>query len=199
MNDRIFKYEYLTEEARKILDTGEGYRDDTLFPARPELSRSKTNPVDVAITEIINCGKYEICDFLIIHYQSLLSRADYRLLTEIVESTKTYGYPETQPGKVLQLRRIIHKLTASCNFCLWLCSSPEDIYLQYLTGYIPRADKLDPGFADSCPDYRVKISLTKDEYIKAYVSKIPLPKDTVPLCDLGKDGILLAFEKPPKS
>ena len=41
-----------------------------------------------------------------------------------------------------------------------------DIYLQYLTGYIPHADKLDPGFADSCPDYRVKISLTKDEYIK---------------------------------
>ncbi len=195
MNERMYKYEYLTEQARLMLDVKKGYRDNTLFPPLPELTGDKTAPLNVVMTEIINCGKYEICDFLIIHYMNYLSRADYRLLTEIVAQTKANGYPDLSPEKRSQLHRIISKLTGKCNYCVWLCSTPDDIYEQYLTGYIPKADKIAPGYAASCPDYDKKISMTKSSYEAEYISEISIPNHAVPLCDLGREGMLLAFEK----
>ena len=193
MNKTGFKFEYLTDKAREILSCGKGYRDDTLFPKRNDLSGSRTDPYNVILTEIVNCGKYEICDFLIIHYQELLSHSDYRLLTNIVSQTKAAGYPSVNSNGILQLRRIIQKIIADRNYCVWLCSSPNDIYTQYLTGYIPKADRLDPGYASTCPDFEKKISLSRDDYIKSYVSEVPIPEDAIPVCDLGMDGILLVF------
>ena len=188
-----FKQEYLTENTARITTSKKCYRDNTLFPNRPELSGSKTDPYHVVLTEIINCGKYEICDFLIIQYSDYLSRADYRLLTRIVGETKQMGYPSPDVQLKLQLSRIIQKLIGDCNYCLWLCATPEDIYDYYLTTYIPKADKLEPGYAASCPDYDKKISLNREAYITKYVSEISLPEEIVPLCDLGREGALIAF------
>ena len=122
------KYEYLTEKARKIIDTGKGYRDNTLFPEISALKANKRDPIDVVTTEIMYCGKYEVCDFLINHYSSILSRSDYRLLTILVNEIKTTGFPIIDSDKNEQLRRVVNKLTRDLDYCLWLCASPDDIY-----------------------------------------------------------------------
>ncbi len=194
MNEMIFKYEYLTTEARKILDEHKGYRDDTLFPIRDDVAGEKTDPINVVVTEIINCGKYEICDFFINHYQDILSRADYRLLTGIVSQSKLSMYPALTGRQKEQLIGIIRKIIGDSNYCVWLCSSMDDIYEQYLIGYIPKADGIEPGYAKTCPDYQKKVSLPKEEYFAEYISEIDIPNNPVLLCDLGKDGILIAFD-----
>lgn len=186
---------YLTESTALMVSTRCGYRDNTLFPNHAELSGRKTDPYHVVLTEIINCGKYEICDFIIIHYSAYLTRSDYRLLTSIVNDCKSAGYPTDSSQVRAQLSRIIQKLIGDCNYCLWLCATPVDIYDCYLTSYIPKADRLCPGYAASCPDYDVKKSLSPEEYISFYVSKIQLPENIVPLCDLGREGALIAFCK----
>ncbi len=195
MNNRDFKYEYLTEKAKTILNTGKGYRDNTLFPEISALTTDKHNPIDVVVTEIMYCGKYEVCDFLINHYSDRLSRSDYRLLANLVYEIKTTGFPIIDYLKNEQLRRVVNKLTIDCNCCFWLCASPDDIYNHYVKEYIPKADKIQPGYADSCPDYKIKAALSIDEYKSRYVDEINIPAQNVLLCDMGIEGILIAFNQ----
>ncbi len=194
MREITYKPEYLTEQAVKILTQGRGYRDNTLFPAIQGLKRKKTDPTDVVLTEIFNCGKYEICDFFIIYYQSLLSRNDYRLLLQIVNEIRKNSYPEINSERCDAITRITGRITLDCDYCLWLCASPDDIYENYLHRYIKKANALNPGYADSCPNYHEKVKLNKEDYKRIYVSEILIPKRAVPLCDLGKDGMLIAFK-----
>ena len=189
------KYEYLTDKARAILDNRCGYRDNTLFPQIDELSTSRTNPLDVVTTEILYCGKYEICDFLINHYSEMLSRSDYRLLLNLVRQIKTTGFPIIDIDKKEQLSRVTNKLVGDMNYCLWLCAEPEDIYNYYIKEYIPKADKIQPGYADKCPDYKVKSELPFNDYKEKFVETIAIPKEAVVLCDLGISGSLIAFNK----
>ncbi|WP_026490595.1 hypothetical protein [Butyrivibrio sp. XPD2002] len=189
------EYKYLTEKARKILETGKGYRDNTLFPSINALTTSKYDPTSVVSTEIMYCGKYEICDFLINHYSALLSRSDYRLLTNLVYEIKTTGFPIIDLEKSEQLKRVVKKLTPDLNHCLWLCSSPDDIYNHYVKDYIPKADKIQPGYAASCPDFDIKASMTLEEYKTEYVSEVIIPSENVLLCDMGTAGALIAFCK----
>ncbi len=189
------EYKYLTEKARTILESGRGYRDNTLFPSISVLTTSKYEPTSVVSTEIMYCGKYEICDFFINHYSSLLSRSDYRLLTNLVYEIKTTGFPIIDLDKSKQLKRVVKKLTIDYDYCLWLCSSPDDIYNHYVKDYIPKADKIQPGYAASCPDFDIKASLSLEEYRKRYVEEIIIPSENVLLCDMGTAGILIAFKK----
>ncbi|WP_155831437.1 hypothetical protein [Butyrivibrio sp. LC3010] len=196
MMERPYKYEYLTKNAKMIIDSGTGYRDDTLFPRITALTTDKHNPIDVVTTEIMYCGKYEVCDFLINHYSALLSRSDYRLLASLVNEIKTTGFPIMDIDKHDQLKRVASKLTTNCNYCLWLCSSPDDIYNHYLKTYIPKADSLQKGYASTCPDYDIKSSLSLEEYKSRYVSTINIPAENIVLCDMGIEGILVAFNSP---
>ena len=189
------KYEYLTDKAKAILDNRIGYRDKTLFPRINELDMNMRDPLDVMTTEILYCGKYEACDFIINHYVDILSRGDYRLLTNLVYQIKTTGFPIIDPLKKEQLRRVINKLTGDCNYCLWLCESPKDIYDFYIKDYIPRADKIEPGYAAKCPEFDIKASLSEEEYIERYVEETRLPGENVILCDMGVSGSLIAFRK----
>ena len=188
------KYEYLTDKARAILDNRCGYRDNTLFPKIAELSTSSTNPLDVVSTEILYCGKYEICDFLINHYSEVLSRSDYRLLLNLVRQIKTTGFPIIDIDKKEQISRITNKLVGSLDHCVWLCALPEDIYDFYIKDYIPRADKIQPGYAEKCPDFFTKAELSLDDYTEKYIEKISIPENAVILCDLGISGSLIAFD-----
>ena len=189
------KYEYLTDKARAILDKSCGYRDNTLFPLIDELSTSKINPLDVVSTEILYCGKYEICDFLINHYSEVLSRSDYRLLLNLVRQIKTTGFPIIDIDKKEQLSRVTYKLVGDLDYCIWLCASPEDIYNFYIKDYIPKADKIQPGYADKCPDFYIKSELSLDDYKEKYIETVSIPKEAVVLCDLGVSGSLIAFNK----
>lgn len=193
MNDKNLRYTYITTSAQEIMKNGKGYRDDTLFPEISALKTDKHDPIDVVCCEILYCGKYELCDFLINHYSNLLSRSDYRLLTNLVHEIKTTGFPIIDLSKDEQLRRIVSKLTNGFNYCVWLCSSPSDIYEHYVLDYIPRADKFQPGYAASCPDYNIKASLSLEEYKNRYVTEIDVPADNILLCDMGIEGILIAF------
>lgn len=193
------KYEYLTEKAKAILDKKCGYRDDTLFPKINELSTNKTNPLDVVSTEILYCGKYEICDFFINHYSDILSRNDYRLLINLVSQIKTTGFPIIDIDKKEQIRRVTYKLVGDLDYCIWLCASPEDIFNYYIKEYIPKADKIEPGYADKCPDFNNKSKMAFDEYKDKYVSAITIPDNYVILCDLGISGSLIAFSQSEKS
>ncbi|SDB55797.1 hypothetical protein [Butyrivibrio sp. INlla16] len=187
--------DYLTWDAREIIENKIGYRDDTLFPANGTLSTNKRNPMDVAITEILSCGKYEICDFIIIHYADMLSRRDYRFLLLLIDEIKYSGYPILDSQMHVQLRRIIEKLIQGFDYCIWLCAEPDIIYDYYLKDYIPKAEKSDPGFMDSCPEYSIKAELSKREYIERYVTSYNIPKDYLILCDLGKEGILICWKE----
>ena len=187
------KYEYLTEKARAILDNKRGYRDNTLFPKIEELDTDIRNPLDVVSTEILYCGKYEICDFFINHYSDFLSRSDYRLLTNLVNQIKTTGFPILDEDKREQLSRVTYKLVGNLNHCIWLCATPEDIYDFYIKEYIPRADRLQPGYADKCPDFKAKSEMSFEDYKEKYVEEITIPEETVILSDLGKSGSLIAF------
>ncbi|SEK29593.1 hypothetical protein SAMN04487770_101130 [Butyrivibrio sp. ob235] len=193
MNETSNRYEYLTNKARLILDSGKGYRDNTLFPEISALSTDKRDPIDVVTTEIMRCGKYEVCDFIINHYSSSLSHRDYRLLANLVYEIKTTGFPIIDSIKNDQLRRVVNKLTSRFNYCLWLCASPDDIYNHYIKEYIPKADKLKPGYADSCPDFSIKSSLSLEEYKNRYVEETNIPADNIILCDLGIEGVLIAY------
>ncbi|WP_029321217.1 hypothetical protein [Butyrivibrio sp. AE3004] len=195
MKNIDYKFEYLTEKAKTILNVKKGYRDDTLFPEISTLNTDKHNPIDVVTTEIMYCGKYEVCDFLINHYSDFLSISDYRLLTNLVYEIKTTGFPIIDHLKSEQLRRVVNKLTIDCNYCLWLCATPDDIYYHYVKEYIPKADKIQPGYADSCPDFKVKASLSLDKYKNRYVEEIDIPEKNVLLCDMGIEGVLIAFNR----
>ncbi|MBE5842976.1 MAG: hypothetical protein E7302_02195 [Butyrivibrio sp.] len=194
MEKVTFKKEYLTSHALAILNNREGFRDDTLFPRLPELQTDKNNPFDVVTTEILSCGKYEICSFIQMHYLDYLSKRDYRFLDEVIAVIKTIGYPIIDYEKKEQLLRIISKLIDKSNYCVWLCSSAEDIYNYYIKDYIPRADKISEGYAASCPDFEIKSACSLDEYANKYVSKIQLPDEFTFLCDLGEAGALMCFD-----
>ncbi len=187
------KYEYLTDKARAILDNRCGYRDNTLFPKIDELSTSKINPIDVVSTEILYCGKYEICDFLINHYAEMFSRSDYRLLLNLVRQIKTTGFPIIDIDKKEQLSRVTYKLVGDMNYCVWLCASPEDIYSFYIKDYIPKADKIKPGYADECPNFKEKSEMAFEDYREKYITDVSIPNEAIILCDLGISGSLIAF------
>ena len=193
MGDISFKKEYLTTQALTILQNHKGFRDDTLFPRLPELPTDKNNPFDVITTEILSCGKYEICSFIQMHYLEYLSKRDYRFLDEIIAVIKTVGYPIIDYEKKEQLMRIVQKLIGHNDHCVWLCASAADIYNYYIKDYIPRADKLSEGYAASCPDFYEKEKCTAAEYADRYVSEIIIPEDFIFLCDLGAAGALICF------
>ncbi|WP_408071244.1 hypothetical protein [Butyrivibrio sp. JL13D10] len=193
MSESSLEYKYLTKNTITILESKKGYRDNTLFPEISSLNTDKHNPIDVVTCEIMYCGKYEVCDFLINHYQNYLSRSDYRLLTSLVYEIKTTGFPIIDSQKSEQLRRIISKLTAGFNYCLWLCSSPTDIYIHYVKDYIPKADKIQPGYAASCPEFDIKSELSLEEYKSRYVEEIDIPAENLVLCDMGIEGALIVF------
>ncbi|MCR5656849.1 MAG: hypothetical protein K6G06_05235 [Butyrivibrio sp.] len=172
-----------------------GYRDDTLFLDIEGLSTSKTDPFDVVMTEILYCGKYEICIFILLYYSDVLSLRDYRLLNELIKIIKTIGFPVMDYDKKEQLKRIIAKLISGCDRCVWLCAAPGDIYDYYINGYIPKAEKVSSGFTDTCPDYEKKRMLSKEEYAEKYVTSVNLPENMVFLCDLGEAGALLAYKE----
>ncbi len=194
MEKVTFKKEYLTSQALTILNSHEGFRDDTLFPRLPELSTDKTNPFDVLTTEILSCGKYEICSFIQMHYLDYLSKRDYRFLDEVIAVIKTIGYPIIDYEKKEQLLRIISKLIDKNDYCVWLCSSPKDIYNYYIKDYIPRADKISEGYAASCPEFSLKAACSLEEYAEKYVTKIQVPEEFIFLCDLGEAGALVSFK-----
>ena len=172
-----------------------GFRDDTLFSDIEGLSTSKSDPFDVVMTEILYCGKYEICNFIQLCYGAALSLRDFRLLNELIRIIKTIGFPVMDYEKKEQLKRIIAKLISGCDRCVWLCAAPEDIYDFYIKGYIPRAEEASPGFTDTCPDYEKKSTLSKEEYAKRFVTSVNLPEDIVFLCDLGEAGALIAYKE----
>ena len=188
--------ERLSAEARVLFNNGRGYRDDTLFPPIPELITDKREPGDVVLTEVIACGKLEVCDTLLLHYEALLSRGDYRLLTTIVRKTREAGRISLGADGAAQLRGIVRRLTGECDSCLWLCAEPRHIYDCYIMGYIPKADEAQPGYAASCPDYEIKRTLGIDEYTARYVREVKLPEHITLLCDLGEAGMLVAMEGP---
>ncbi len=96
-----------------------------------------------------------------------------------------------------QLERIASNVIGDCDYCVWLCASPEDIFSYYVKEYIPKAERIQPGYADECPDYRVKESMSLEEYSEKYVSRIVIPdnSDIRFLCDLGRAGSLVAYKR----
>ena len=191
-----YHVQYLTKEAAAIFDQRIGYRDDSLFPHTLRLTTDKHDPSAVVFTEVAGCGKLEICDFILLHYTSMLSHSDYRLLMDIIRQTRQTGYPTLSPDEGAQLCGITRRLAGENNYCVWLCSAPEHIYNYYLKDYIPRADRYQPGFAESCPEYEIKASMNSEEYISKYVHEYILSDNAVPLCDLGIQGVLVAMKLP---
>lgn len=188
------KPQYYTPDATAILKNQKGYRDDTLFPPQPvPLPTDKHDPCDVVCTEILGCGKYEICDHLLLHEADRLSRFDVRLLVEITRRIKTELEPAVSPDERAQLRGIIRRLVGGRDYCVWLCAYPEQIYDYYLKEYIPKADRNQPGYAALCPAYDHKAALSREDYISQYVTAYQVPGDSVILCDLGIQGILVAM------
>ena len=193
MDNTIFRTELLTNKALSLYKNRIGYRDDTLFSEMIQLPTDRHDPLDVVMTEIVNCGKYEICDFMILHYGKILSRHDYRLLERIVYDTKQNGFPALNADEREHLVRIIDKLVGSCNYCVWLCANPMDIYNYYIKEYIPKAIKSDPEMASHFPDYTEKSSLLPTDYISQYVTAVEIPDNMVFLCDIGNQGSLVAY------
>ncbi len=193
MDNTIFRTELLTNKALSLYKNRIGYRDDTLFSEIIQLPTDRHDPLDVVMTEIINCGKYEICDFLILHYAKILSRHDYRLLESIVYDIKQNGFPTLKAEERQHLVRIIDKLLGSCDYCVWLCADPMDIYNYYIKEYIPKAIRTNPDMLSQFPDYAQKSSMPDADYIDQYVTSVELPDNMMFLCDLGDQGALVAY------
>ena len=142
-------------------DGNRGFRDDDLF------GDGERNPVEVCCYEMYCLGNDDIPFYLISHYGEQFDDEEKEYLKgiangDVVEVDKWY------------LDDILKKVIGERDFCIWLCSKPEDVFQIY-----------GDGFFDSWEEYLECSNLISYR----------IPDDAVILSDLGIDGKLYAWKQ----
>ena len=158
-----------SKQLNMILSNKYGYRDNGAF------GEGYTETLDVCMHEIFELGNLDILDFLYNNYSELFNKEEISLL----ESTKDESYfwefygetLDAEHRQIQMVSQILSKVIQDKNFCIWLCSSKDDVYDCYIEPF------------NSYPKEKM------DDYIEKY----EIPDDVVVLSDLEKEGCLVCF------
>ena len=163
-----------SKSARKMYQTGRGYRDDTLF------GEGYRNPQEVLMYEILELGNIGAILFWISQYTNSFSNEEKAVLTNVkdcVDAKELAEYFSSEDEFVSFCRNLITKVIDGRNYCIWLCASPEDVKSSYIT-----------PFVDNGSDWA-------NEYTGDNIEEFSIPKDAIILDDLGQEGCLWCWKQ----
>lgn len=163
-----------SEEARKMYETGKGYRDDTLF------GEGYHNPQEVMMHEIGELGNLGSIEFWVSQYLHLFSEQEKEMLEGIGDCVDAEEFAEkfSNENEFNNFcERLITKIIDDRNYCVWLCACPEDVKSSYVE-----------PFANNGSEWAT-------EYTGEYIEGFNIPSDAIILDDLGPEGCLWCWKQ----
>ena len=163
-----------SEEARKMYETGKGYRDDDLF------GEGYRNPHEVMMHEIDELGNLGSLEFWTTQYFNLFSEEEKEMLGGIDGCRDADDFAEkfSNENEFKKFcERLIAKIVDDRDYCIWLCARPEDV----------KASSVEP-FSDNGSEWA-------NEYTGEGIEAYDIPKDAIILDDLGPEGCLWCWKQ----
>lgn len=163
-----------SEEARKMYETGKGYRDDELF------GEGYHDPHDVMMHEIEELGNNGSLYFWITQYWELFTEEERETLQLVKDCSDSAEFAEkfsNEKDFKNFCERLLAKIIDDRNYCVWLCAKPEDVYSSYVEPFEEHGSEW-----------------VKD-YTQYNITCFDIPDDAIILDDIGPEGCLWCWKR----
>ena len=109
----------ISKEAQTIINNGYGFRDDSTY------DECITNPYDVCLFEVSELGNLDIPKTLLKLYKDKLSSEQINFLDDLIDINY---WDDSYESDYLE---ILSTIIGNRNYCLWVCSSEEEVLELY--------------------------------------------------------------------